>query len=165
MGSSSIRPAHFGPTLAAGALLTAGTADSLVSVPVVPATAVAVALSWPRWGVARLYRDPNRRQSGGGEHSFDRFVALLGVFPFVAPVVERQAGLEASMSRAANCYDNAAMESFWRTLKGELTQRRAFATREKPAPPSSNTWSLRQLPAPPQMPCISPTRTCMKRGS
>lgn len=38
-------------------------------------------------------------------------------------------GLEASMSRAGNCYDNAAMESFWSTLKGELVQRRTFATR------------------------------------
>ena len=25
-----------------------------------------------------------------------------------------------SMSRAANCYDHAKMESFWATLKGEL---------------------------------------------
>ena len=29
-------------------------------------------------------------------------------------------GLKASMSRKANCYDNAAMESFWSTLKTEL---------------------------------------------
>ena len=38
-------------------------------------------------------------------------------------------GLEASMSRAGNCYDNAAMESFWSTLKSELVQRHRFATR------------------------------------
>ena len=29
----------------------------------------------------------------------------------------RSAGIERSMSRAGNCYDNAAMESFWSTLK------------------------------------------------
>jgi putative transposase len=38
-------------------------------------------------------------------------------------------GLEASMSRAGNCYDNAAMESFWSTLKSELIHRQSFATR------------------------------------
>ena len=38
-------------------------------------------------------------------------------------------GLEASMSRAGNCYDNAAMESFWSTLKNELVHRQIFATR------------------------------------
>jgi transposase InsO family protein len=38
-------------------------------------------------------------------------------------------GLEASMSRAGNCYDNAAMESFWNTLKSELIHRQTFTTR------------------------------------
>lgn len=37
------------------------------------------------------------------------------------------AGLVASMSRRANCYDNAAMEAFWSTLKLELVYRRDFA--------------------------------------
>jgi len=35
----------------------------------------------------------------------------------------------ASMSRKGNCYDNAAMESFWSTLKHELVYRRKFITR------------------------------------
>jgi putative transposase len=35
----------------------------------------------------------------------------------------------ASMSRKGNCYDNAAMESFWSTLKQELIYRRCFKTR------------------------------------
>jgi len=34
-----------------------------------------------------------------------------------------------SMSRKACCYDNAAMESFWSTLKQELIYRRSFKTR------------------------------------
>jgi transposase InsO family protein len=36
------------------------------------------------------------------------------------------AQLVASMSRKANCYDNAAIEAFWSTLKLELIYRRAF---------------------------------------
>jgi hypothetical protein len=39
------------------------------------------------------------------------------------------AQLVPSMSRKANCYDNATMESFWSTLKLELIYRRDFATR------------------------------------
>jgi len=39
------------------------------------------------------------------------------------------AGLIASMSRSGNCYDNAAMESFWSTLKLELVYRQDFQTR------------------------------------
>jgi transposase InsO family protein len=42
-----------------------------------------------------------------------------------------QAGLIASMSRKANCYDNATMESFWSTLKLELVYRRDFHTRSQ----------------------------------
>jgi len=36
-----------------------------------------------------------------------------------------------SMSRRACCYDNAAMESFWSTLKRELVYRRDFLTHEE----------------------------------
>jgi len=41
----------------------------------------------------------------------------------------RKAGMVASMSRPSCCYDNAAMESFWSTLKQELVHRVEFATR------------------------------------
>jgi putative transposase len=40
-----------------------------------------------------------------------------------------QNGLIASMSRPANCYDNAFIESFWSTLKYELVYHQRFATR------------------------------------
>jgi transposase InsO family protein len=36
-----------------------------------------------------------------------------------------------SMSRQGNCYDNAAMEAFWSTLKLELVYRQSFATRQQ----------------------------------
>jgi len=39
-----------------------------------------------------------------------------------------RASLLPSMSRRGNCYDNAAMESFWSTLKLELVYRSDFAT-------------------------------------
>ena len=38
------------------------------------------------------------------------------------------AGLVPSMSRRGNCYDNAAMESFWSTLKLELVYRQLFVS-------------------------------------
>jgi putative transposase len=40
-------------------------------------------------------------------------------------------GMEASMSRKGNCYDNAPMESFWGTLKNELVHHRRYRTREE----------------------------------
>lgn len=48
---------------------------------------------------------------------------------FRAALREHQA--VASMSRKANCYDNATMESFWSTLKVELVYRRTFQTRQE----------------------------------
>lgn len=39
------------------------------------------------------------------------------------------AGIECSMSRTGNCYDNAVMESFWASLKIEEVYRRTYATR------------------------------------
>jgi putative transposase len=40
-----------------------------------------------------------------------------------------QFGMQASMSRRGNCWDNAPMESFWGTLKTELVHHRRYATR------------------------------------
>ncbi len=39
--------------------------------------------------------------------------------------------LLASMSRRGCCYDNAAAESFWHTLKNELIYRTSFQTRDQ----------------------------------
>ena len=38
-------------------------------------------------------------------------------------------GIECSMSRPGNCYDNAVVESFFGTLKSELVHRRRYRTR------------------------------------
>jgi putative transposase len=37
-------------------------------------------------------------------------------------------GIQASMSRTGNCYDNAVMESFWGKLKSEMVFHERFAT-------------------------------------
>jgi len=42
-----------------------------------------------------------------------------------------QFGIQASMSRKGNCYDNAPMESFWGTLKQELVHHRRYRTRQE----------------------------------
>ena len=42
-----------------------------------------------------------------------------------------QFGMQSSMSRRGNCYDNAPIESFWGTLKNELIHHRRYATREQ----------------------------------
>jgi len=40
-------------------------------------------------------------------------------------------GIVVSMSRCGDCYDNAAMESFFSTLKGECVDRQQFQTRQE----------------------------------
>ena len=54
----------------------------------------------------------------GSQYASDAYRELL-----------RRCGAVASMSRPGNCYDNARMESFWATLKGELIGDHVFATR------------------------------------
>jgi len=45
--------------------------------------------------------------------------------------VMQSVGLQVSMSRKADCYDNAPMESFFHTLKTELVHHRQYATPEE----------------------------------
>ena len=40
-------------------------------------------------------------------------------------------GMICSMSGKGDCWDNAAMESFWGTLKTELVNHQQYATREQ----------------------------------
>jgi putative transposase len=56
----------------------------------------------------------------GSEFTSDRYLALL-----------HELGIEVSMSRTANCYDNAAMESFFASLTKECTDRRRFESRQQ----------------------------------
>jgi putative transposase len=43
----------------------------------------------------------------------------------------RALGIVVSMSRTGDCYDNAAMESFFSTLKGECVERSTFQSRQE----------------------------------
>ena len=43
----------------------------------------------------------------------------------------RAHGIRASMSRKGDCFDNAVAESFWSTLKAELTDLTSFSTRDE----------------------------------
>jgi len=56
----------------------------------------------------------------GSQYCSHEYRSLLGQF-----------GLEASMSRKGNCFDNAPMESFWGTLKQELVNHRHYRTRQE----------------------------------
>jgi putative transposase len=68
-----------------------------------------------------------RRPSPGLIHHSDRGVQYAsGAYRDLMA----EHGLVASMSRRGNCYDNAAMEAFWSSLKNELVHRRRFLTRD-----------------------------------
>ena len=56
----------------------------------------------------------------GVHYACDEYQALLA-----------RHGLTASMSRTGNCYDNAVVESFFGTLKTELTHHHTYATRNE----------------------------------
>jgi transposase InsO family protein len=74
------------------------------------------------WNMALLHRQPAQElmlhSDRGVQYTSGEFRQTLA-----------KAGVSASMSRRANCYDNAAMESFWSTLKLEMVYRRKFITR------------------------------------
>jgi putative transposase len=71
---------------------------------------------WRRRPSAQLLHDSDR----GSQYSSDQFQQLLA-----------EHGVICSMSRSGNCWDNAAMESFFSTLKTERTSRRVYRTRDE----------------------------------
>ncbi len=56
----------------------------------------------------------------GSQYASDDYMRLL-----------RTHGMEASVSGVGQCWDNAAKESFWATLKTELVHHERYATREQ----------------------------------
>jgi putative transposase len=78
-----------------------------------PLTALAMAISAPRPGAGLIHHSDRGVQDASADYR----------------KLMQSAGLRASMSRRANCYDNAPMESFFHTLKTELVHHRQYATR------------------------------------
>jgi putative transposase len=71
---------------------------------------------WRRGPKAALLHHSDR----GSQYTSEQFQTLM-----------TDHGVTCSMSRSGNCWDNAAMESFFSTLKTERTHRRSYVTREE----------------------------------
>jgi putative transposase len=56
----------------------------------------------------------------GSQYTSERFQQLLD-----------ELGIQCSMSRSGNCWDNAVVESFFASMKTERTDRRQYATRDE----------------------------------
>jgi len=72
-----------------------------------------------------------QRPGAGLIHHSDRGVQYASADYRKVMQSAESAGFSASMSRKADCYDNAPMESFFHTLKTELVHHRQYATREE----------------------------------
>lgn len=74
--------------------------------------------------MALLHREPTRgllhHSDRGSQYTSHGYQQLLTA-----------RGIQVSMSRRGNCYDNAVMERFWATLKGECTSRYVFQTHDQ----------------------------------
>jgi len=78
-----------------------------------PLAALRMAISAPQPGAGLIHHSDRGVQYASAEYR-----KLL-----------QSAGFKASMSRKADCYDNAPMESFFHTLKTELVYQTHYATR------------------------------------
>ncbi|MBE3558096.1 MAG: DDE-type integrase/transposase/recombinase [Ktedonobacteraceae bacterium] len=74
-----------------------------------------------RMAVARRHPEAGllHHSDRGSEFTCDRYQAAL-----------RELGVEVSMSRTGNCWDNAAMEAFFATLAKECVNRVKYQTRK-----------------------------------
>lgn len=70
----------------------------------------------------------NRRPGAGLTHHSDRGCQYAS---HAYRTALNDHGIGISMSRRGNCYDNACIESFWKTLKVELVYRGHFRTRDE----------------------------------
>jgi transposase InsO family protein len=85
-------------------------------------------LGWNLVGDALEMSLSRRAVSGGLLHHSDRGVQYAS--QDYQALLDRH-GIQVSMSRTGDCYDNAVIESFWATLKTELIHHEQYATREE----------------------------------
>jgi len=87
-----------------------------------------------RWMTQQLVLDAftmattNNRPGAGLSHHSDQGVQYA-CHAFQAAL--KAAGVQCSMSRRGNCWDNAVAESFFHSLKMELIHRRNYPTRQE----------------------------------
>ena len=79
-----------------------------------PLAALAMAIATQRPGAGLIYHSDRGVQYASAEYR----------------KMMQSAGFRASMSRRADCYDNAPMESFFHTLKTELVHHQHYARRK-----------------------------------
>jgi putative transposase len=80
-----------------------------------PMAALAMAIATQRLGAGLIHHSDRGVQYASAEYR----------------KMMQSAGFRASMSRKADCYDNAPMESFFHTLKTELVHHQDYETREE----------------------------------
>lgn len=68
----------------------------------------------------RIESDLIHHSDQGSQYASERFRTVI-----------KNYGIACSMSRKGSCYDNAVVESFFKTIKTELTRERKFKTREE----------------------------------
>ena len=76
----------------------------------------------------------------------------------------REERIERSMSRRGNCWDNAAMESFFASLKKELVHDEDYATREEAKASTSTSPAPATSSAPFSMASVAPSSTTRSLG-
>jgi putative transposase len=67
-------------------------------------------------------------------HHHAAFITRIEAVNIVPKAIKkrlREVGFQVSMSGRGNCYDNAAVETFFKTLKAELIWRHAWVTRQQ----------------------------------
>ena len=101
-----------------------------------------------------------RRPAAGLIHHSDRGSQYCSID---YQAVLRKHGILISMSGKGNCYDNAMVETFFKTLKSELVWRTIFYPAKKPTRPLAATSTGSTIPSDAILPSTSQARLSSKK--